>query len=431
MSLEIAPHIVIPPGYRIVYRVGRFVLYSIFLFLSGLLFMKVVFPDIYATFDFSRYDHPKNSIIEPKIRESQEQSDGILQKNQVLIGAITAEGDFKNIYADFSSLDEREIQGEFSLVRMYRAMTYPDGPSAIFFDGTLLLYENNHYIISKELARFIPKDTLEALDFSEEQFLPVGKEEFLLHPLGDPIQKDEYWIEGSLFFRDGTYYQITEGRADYFVSKNAFLSKYDEKYVRRTNRDFPDHEISEVVGFADGVLMDYQGGVYVSSEGKARPIDSPQSFLSKGYTWEDVIPVTEEEFLAYAQGETYNARRVHVDGTVFVDTTSEETFFVENGKKRRISGDNIYSQFKNLPLVVIDAHPETVRCIVQEDVIGYGCVLQAPHDGRGVEYQFSFIPSSNGALSSMSLVFDKEINKENLSMFLSNLRSRIMKRFGL
>ena len=177
--------------------------------------------------------------------------------------------------------------------------------------------------------------------------------------------------------------------------------------------------------------MDYQGGVYVSSEGKARPIDSPQSFLSKGYTWEDVIPVTEEEFLAYAQGETYNARRVHVDGTVFVDTTSEETFFVENGKKRRISGDNIYSQFKNLPLVVIDAHPETVRCIVQEDVIGYGCVLQAPHDGRGMEYQFSFIPSSNGALSSMSLVFDKEINKENLSMFLSNLRSRIMKRFGL
>ncbi|QQS61215.1 MAG: hypothetical protein IPN70_05010 [Candidatus Moraniibacteriota bacterium] len=425
--------IIIPQKYQFVYGIGRFVLYGFFLFLTTVLFLKVVFPDIYGTFEFSRYDDPKNSLLEP--REIGElKSDGGIQKGEFINFGAIAEGDFKSIHAGFTSSKDQELKGEISFVRKYRAMTYPDGLPAIFFDGTLLSLEDKFFIVSEGKTRYIPKDIFDILGFSKEQFLPIGENEFSFQTRGDDIRKDEYWIQGSLFHRDGMYYQIKENRIDFFVSERAYLSKYKKEYARNMNRDFPDEGVSKVLGFANGTLMDYQGGVYVSSEGKARPIDSPQSFLSKGYSWEDVIKITEEEFLAYEQGEIYNARRTHIDGTVFIDTVSGETFFIESEKKRLIRGENILKQYENIPPVIIEAHPESISCILKEDSIfsGYGCSSSLLNvDGRGVEYQLRLMAYENMDLSEMNITFDKEVNGENFRKFLAELRIRILKRFGL
>ncbi|MGA1050495.1 MAG: hypothetical protein ACO3TG_03285, partial [Minisyncoccia bacterium] len=44
--------------------------------------------------------------------------------------------------------------------------------------------------------------------------------------------------------------------------------------------------------YRDGSLLSNRGAVYVISDGKRRPIDSPSTFVQKGYKWNNIIAVS-------------------------------------------------------------------------------------------------------------------------------------------
>ena len=59
--------------------------------------------------------------------------------------------------------------------------------------------------------------------------------------------------------------------------------------------------------YRDGSLLSNRGVVYVISDGTRRPIESPSTFLQKGYKWSNVISVSDAELAPHPQGSMLTA----------------------------------------------------------------------------------------------------------------------------
>ena len=316
---DIARGMSIPQKYEKWYIGGRIFIYALFFAFLGYAVVKVMFPNHYSYFDFGQYHARGNTLIEPRL-ENGEITRGPIEKGQSLVFNTVARGEFQEVrWLVRKTSSSQNLEGFLQMERVYRAMLYPEGEPVKFRNGTLLSYDGKYYIISESKLRNIPENLLAPLLFtSPEQFMEITEEEFSLHTLGDPVGVDEYWIEGGLYRRDDEVYQFREGEFYRFISEDAFRSWYRDEDARETDEPVGDLETMKTLGFAPGVLIEYKNGVYAIEGEFVRPIDSPESFLSKGYEWEDIIQVEAEEFSAYTRGDIYSLQRPHINGTVFL-----------------------------------------------------------------------------------------------------------------
>jgi len=415
------------------YILGRFVLYLLFLVFVAYAFVKIVFPNHYGYFDFTQYYGAENTLLAPRLSNG-EITRGPIPQEEVLIFNTVARGEFEKFrWVGKKAKASPELSGEMTLVQAYRAMLYPEGSSVLLREGSLVSYDGVSYIVSREKLRAIPSAYFSQLGFSQEQFTPLSEEEFLLHEKGDDVGEDEYWIEGSLFRIDDDFYQVREGRIDSFVSARAYLSQYQEKDARMLNRIAPDSDISQSIGFSSGMLLGYEDGVYVSEGAFLRPITSPEAFLSKGYEWDWVIPITQEEFSAYDRGEIYTEQRPHSSGTLFYDKERNLYFIIDSDKKRMLKGDVIQDQYQSVSKIQVDSEPQGTSCVIQKSLWGtFTCEgTLYRNTGSGAEYQFSYTPKSDVSIEEMKTLLIRGVNESSFRVFLTDVRSRILRRFGV
>ena len=93
--------------------------------------------------------------------------------------------------------------------------------------------------------------------------------------------------------------------------------------------------------YGDGSLLSNRGAVYVISDGKRRPIDSPSTFVQKGYKWSNVIAVSDAELAPHPQGDILTTNDRHPNGSLLV-RPGGAVFVIKNGQRRYIPSPLIF-----------------------------------------------------------------------------------------
>jgi micrococcal nuclease len=114
--------------------------------------------------------------------------------------------------------------------------------------------------------------------------------------------------------------------------------------------------------FRDGSLLSNNGTVYVVSNARVRPITSPQAFLSKGYKWNNIIPVSNAELSLHQKGASLREEDNYPDGSLLL-APGGAVYKLESGLRRYIPSplifDSRYRWEYLIPVsqVIIDSYP--------------------------------------------------------------------------
>lgn len=417
------------------YRTLRTALVLIFLGVVVFVVVKTVFPNGGGYFDFKSYGSGKNTLADPRYEDGTPVVKGALKKEATMILNASASGDFSRADIAFSGRGEAgEDFGTISLVQAYRAYLYPVGePVVCPREGSLVMLGGMYAIVSKgHLRLFASENDVVQRGYSREQLASFSQESLLRCPRAGIIEEEEKTIPGMIVKTEEGFFQLLDGEWVPFVSDSAFRSKYREEDVFPVLQEvFSEYPVSEnPTGFLDGTLVSYGESVYVVSGDTLRPIDSVDTFLAKGYMWENVIPLNGEEFGMYTRGKLYTKREPHPNGTIFIEEKTERMYLVENGKKREVVSPELRVQFSPVHPILASV-VDLGGCFVRSRWFSYGCTIDWAGKERGVgaEYQLTYKTGSPVTLNSLEVVFSREKNVRNWNLFLTETIGKLKSRY--
>lgn len=114
--------------------------------------------------------------------------------------------------------------------------------------------------------------------------------------------------------------------------------------------------------FRNGSLLANSGAVYVVSNNKIRAISSAQTFVNKGYKWQNIIPVSNAELALHQRGDILSDTDTHPDGSLLL-APNGAVYKIESGLRRYIPSPTIFtSRYRWQDLIsvsqnVIDSYP--------------------------------------------------------------------------
>jgi hypothetical protein len=247
--------------------------------------------------------------------------------------------------------------------------------------------------------------------------------------------------EESLYRVDDTYYALRDGTLYPFVSRTAFLSRYPDDFALPKSEDFlAQYPVSnEWIGFRIGTMVSNASGAFlIVSDTEMRPVGSADIFLALGYRFEDVRPASEEEIGIYKRGRIFLLGAQHPDGTLLLDRDTDTYYLVDNGFKRPLT-DTRYRDFilkQQTPIVVSSqASEQSVTCTLLPGLWGQTFACTAPlntlRNGSGSDFEIS-ISQGNADIdmSTLKVSFDTKKSAKNMLTILSQIKERILSRFG-
>lgn len=188
---------------------------------------------------------------------------------------------------------------------------YPDGRAISFPNYTLLKDEDrNIYLLVDDSVRKIDSmETFRSIGFVEDEVVPITNEDLALYDEGDVITTNTLYPTGSLF-------QLKTNGAVFYVRDGVRHAIFDKAILDANFSGMAITAVDSVVveQFKEGAPVKLPDGwlvksateptVYVISEGKRRSIDSEQTFLSYGWSWNDIVAVSDVVINAHGLGDT-------------------------------------------------------------------------------------------------------------------------------
>ncbi len=261
---------------------------------------------------------------------------------------------------------------------------------------------------------------------------------FLL-PLGDPI---DAFPKENLYKIDDTYYVLQNETLYPFISTSAFLSRYEESFAREeTNNFLSTHTLSEeFIGYRIGSLVSFADGVFIiTSEHDIRPFGNAETFLALGYHFENVIPASEEEIGIYKRGRIILPGAIHPNGTLLFDKDTDIYYLIDQGFKRPVT-NNDYLEFlkeKQIPIFVSSLESsKKASCTLEPGIFGRSFSCTGSINTLSAEFGNDFILSIQTnelpiELQILDVSFHTEKNKNTVLFTLSQIKQRLLSRFGI
>ncbi len=442
---DLTKEIKLEPRWQKIYRWFRFLVYAAFILSFLYLGYVFLFPSRYFLFSFSSPSSLRNNILEPRNSSNDSLENGEIKKEEILIfDAILppSEGNFSRIKVDIDlKKDSALIQkNELIVVKSYQSFFYPLGDPVGFKDGDLVKNKGNYYLVSQgKLRKFSASQAMKNLGFSLDNFEEVGKEELKYNPAGDNITDPKNYPDDILIKIEGNYYKFKDNKLHSFINSNAYLSQYfDYQAINRDGDFLNKYELAEEkLGFSSGALLSYGESAFIVSNNEILPIDSPATFESMGFNWDDITPASSEEIGNYERGKLFTDKRSHPDGTIFAGKESGKYYLVQDGAKREIIGSNILrSYLKKNPVLVDEKGLNTkVDCQLKKNSSffgkSYGCFISINGLSKmvGNDYRFEVTFSSDIQARELNLTFQKTVNWNNLKLSLIDIEQRIVSRY--
>lgn len=442
---DLTKEIKLEPKWQKIYRWLRFLVYAVFILSFLYLGYVFLFPSRYFLFSFSSPSSSKNNILEPHNSSNDSLENGEIKKEESLIFDVVlppSEGNFSRIKADIDlKKDSALIQkNELTAVKSYKSFFYPLGDPVGFKDGDLIKNKNNYYFVSQEkLRKFLNPQVLGNLGFGVNNFEEVGEEELKYNLTGENITNWQNYPDGTLIKAGDNYYKFKDQKLYAFASTNAYLSQYSDRQAIKKDIDFLDKYelVPDILGFASGMLLSYGESAFIVSGSEILPIDSPITFESMGFNWDDIIPASSEEIGIYERGKLFTVNRPHPNGTIFAGKESGKYYLVQNGAKREIIGSHIIKSYlKKNPVLVDEKGLNTkVDCQLKKNSSffgkSYGCLISinslSGTFGNDYRFEASFFPDIQ--VRELNLTFQKTVNWNNLKLSLIDIEQKIVSRY--
>ena len=190
--------------------------------------------------------------------------------------------------------------------------------------------------------------------------------------------------------------------------------------------------------FHSGMLLSFADGVFLIDGNTVRPIGDAMIFESLGYSWEDVVPASEEDMGIFEKGKMVILGNTHPEGTVLYAADTDTYFLIQGGEKHRIANHDIAQSYlhgthpiqvseetlsvkQTCPLTLGGFFTITYECETPIDTL-----KNLPGDSYRLTAQF------NDAVSfqTMETVFADTINTSNMRSSLSQIKQRILAHYG-
>lgn len=418
-----------------IYQYLRIILYLMALAGAIYLFVLVAFPIRDFTFSFSSPTSSKNNIDDPRNDKNETRTDGKIKKGEKLLFNTSLVGNYSKVQIKLSAKKADKLSSaEVEVRKSHRVFFYPEGTPLGFKEGSLLKTDNNFYLISEGRKRkFSSSGLLRSLGFPLDAFEEVPESDLEYNESGEDITDREKYPDGSLFKIDNDYYLLTNQKLAKFITPNAYQTQYNPNQAISKSADFLEqYPLDENnLGFSDGTLISYGESAFVISEGAVFPIDSADTYVNKGWSWDDLIPVSGDELAFYRKEKLFNINDVHPTGTVLL-TENNQWYYIKDKEKHLLPSSLIAkSWLKRTPVAVSSLSFTTANICSLKPARSldntYTCSISSEEFKNliGNDYQFYLSPSQDIKLSSANVVFEKAITWENLKLMIKELIIKI------
>lgn len=437
MKFDLTKEISLDENNLKLYQGLRAALYFIALIAATYLAFIVLFPSRFFEFSFNNPDAKSNTISNPRdeLRASLDHGTMLADKNSYFDTALS--GIFSKAVVSFS-LDKKSgplDSGSITVKKSYEAFLYPEGKTIGFHDGALLKHRGSYYMVSSgELRKFATPVIIPSLGFPLDAFTEVAAEELKYNLIGQPITNNNDYPDFSLFKIDDDYYVLQNRKLKKFISPAAYLSQYEPVQAIGKNENFlTAYENSEEpAGFADGSFISYGDSIYIVSGGNILPIDSPITFLSKGYNWNDVIPASADEISMYEKAKLFTIASQHPDRTIFKTSEDGKYYMIRDKEKHLLPSEKIAkSWLNNFPVSASENSLDiTNDCKFKKGFWtrrSYLCEIQIDNMQQliGSDYEFVVEPSADMKIDMINIEFKKDISWKNFRFTFSEMLNRI------
>ncbi|MFA5133598.1 MAG: hypothetical protein WC459_02235 [Patescibacteria group bacterium] len=170
--------------------------------------------------------------------------------------------------------------------------------------------------------------------------------------------------DGSLLqdIKSGGIYLIEGGEKRPFLSKSAFLSRYNEdQIVEATPHFLARYTTGLPIKFDNfSLLRDENGNIYLFVDEQLRPFDSVKTLKSLGLDTADILDVKNSELDLLTLGEPVDSSCIHPTGRLMQLKSSGGVYWVYSGKKYPITDNAVLKSLfsKEKPLKVTEAQLE-------------------------------------------------------------------------
>lgn len=363
------------------YRRLQIFLYSA-AFLSTVYFAYLVlFPSAYFAYDFSAPNSLKNTVINPKNSKGDYLEHGAVNSADKLIFDTALVGNYGKAQVEFAMDKQSESPEnlEIQARKSFQSFFYQEGP---------------------------PMELKKA----------------------------------DLFKINDDYYMLTDGKLRKFISKNAYLSQYDENAASLRDASFlKQYPLDEnMVGYADGSLISYGVSAYIVSSGKILPINNTVTFSAMGYDWKNVKPASADEISFYEKDKLFTISSPHPSGTIFTTSDTKKSYLVENGMKRPIASQEILKSWqKTSPVAVSEKSLEiSEKCELTKETLSfrtYACDIPLSKLSGliGKDYEFQLNSNEGIKIDTIKVTFKKQVSWNNFKATVLDLINKVKTNYGI
>lgn len=137
---------------------------------------------------------------------------------------------------------------------------------------------------------------------------------------------------------------LDKGARRYIPSPQIFESHNQWKnVVTISDLEMASYSMGDYILFRDGTLISDKDKVYIVEHGFKRPFVSPAVFETRGYKWENVKMVNNQQILnLHPTGPVVNSLDQRTDGDLIKTANSSNVYVLENGKRRLIPSPLVF-----------------------------------------------------------------------------------------
>lgn len=432
-----------------VYCTLRITLWGIFLVSMSMFAFSILFPSQDLSYTFSDSKVGGNELVRPRAEDGTPRENGRIHEGETLIVDASVLGDFSHAQVSISMKDSLDITKlrDMNIVtkRSQQAFFYPKGLPATFPSGTLLRHGSEVFLIDPDGTRhrFASEESARSWGYDTASFLSVSNEELLANPEGAILTETsnhETPPDGAFIYSEDTFYLWKNSTLFPFVSAGAYFERFPREWALERDAAFIHAHIvsDEWIAYPSGSLLAWGDGVFIMDNASPRPVLGADIFLSLGYSWDDVRPVSDEEISLEQKGKFIDVRVPHLNGTVLLDTRENRYFLVQDETLREIQGVSMLHMWlgeKHPILVSSDDLEQRASCtpntpsFFSTNKIVCSVLLENLANLHGDTYEFS-IPFANKAdIDSMDIIFKSSLQEQTFLTTLSEFKSRILSRY--
>ncbi|MBI5222274.1 MAG: D-alanyl-D-alanine carboxypeptidase, partial [Candidatus Magasanikbacteria bacterium] len=202
---------------------------------------------------------------------------------------------------------------------------YESGPPIDLPNYSILKQANNYYLLDYDTLRpFASAELVKKIGYNPDEIIDIAEDDVKNYGLGSIIGTEALDITGHLA-------RVKETKELLYLKDNTVYPFADEQIAKTNFPDLREEKISlaslqtyaqgNPVKFKDGALIGIKttGGVYVIENGKKRHIASETVFTRLGYNWDNVIWVSELTAFLHEDGPS-----LELPGRLAADTVTSQ-----------------------------------------------------------------------------------------------------------